>query len=78
LKPFFQTEIAMRHSIIQTYSPEGFSAAAAAQTQREAGEMAVAASSPRTSEDDRDRAADQHGYDDGLVHSHGWAMSTDR
>ncbi|WP_298281981.1 hypothetical protein [Acidocella sp.] len=61
----------MRHQLTPTFSPDGFGGHAAAQSQREAGKGAVAtAPRPEPVRDHDDR------YDEGLVHSHGWAMSS--
>jgi hypothetical protein len=64
----------MRHQLTPTFSPDGFGGHATAQSQREAGKGAVVSaprlSAPQPAQDNDDR------YDDGLVHSHGWAMSS--
>jgi hypothetical protein len=72
-------EIAMRNLMNPVCYPEGFGGAPVSQRQRDAGGVAMASSPAQRSAEaaahDHDRFAREHGYDDGLVHGHAWAMS---
>lgn len=64
----------MRNSLSLKNSPQEFGRTAAAQHLHKVGKAAAASNNTI----DKASVRDEHGYDDGLVHNHRWAMSTDR